>query len=103
MTAAQYFEMCEALGEQPVDADVPVEYEDFALEIQQILQIYNLLSDTWEGFNGLYLGKNLTGIKDLLELFQIDSADTLIVIQTIKLLDRIRMEEQNRRTEKPAK
>lgn len=103
MTRDQYFEMCEALAEEPVEADIPVEYEDFGVEIQQILQIYNLLSDTWEGFNGLYLGKNLTGIQDILDIFNVQTSDRLLVIQTIKLLDRIRSEELNRRSEKPAK
>lgn len=103
MTREQYFEMCEALGQQPAEENIPVEYEDFDIEIQQIIQIYNILQDTWDGFNGLYLGKQLLGIEQIFKIFEIDKQDYLIIIQVIKLLDKIRSEELNRKTEKPAK
>lgn len=103
MTQEQYFEMCEALGETPAEENIPVEYTDFSVELQQILQIYNLLQDQWEGFNGIYIGKNITGIQEILDIFEIPIEDRLLTVQTIKLLDKVRAEQLNRRNEKPAK
>ena len=68
MTREQYFEMCEQLGEEPVEENIPVEYDDLSVDVQQALATYNLLRDEWEGFNGLYLGKSLIGISEIFEI-----------------------------------
>jgi len=43
MTKEQYLEMCEMLGTEPVDAEIPVDFTDFPELVQQILNIYNVL------------------------------------------------------------
>ena len=44
MTKEQYFEMCEMLGSQPVDSEIPVELDDFPVEVQQAFLVYKQLS-----------------------------------------------------------
>ena len=39
MTKEMYFEMCEALGNDPVESEIPVELDDFPLEIQELLNM----------------------------------------------------------------
>jgi hypothetical protein len=102
MTRDQYFEMCELLGEDPVEENIPVEYEDFPVEVQQALSVYNLLRDEWDTFNGIYLGKSLIGITEILNLSQVPQEDQQFLVVVVKLIDRIRQKETNKKHEKPA-
>jgi len=102
MTKADYFNMCEQLGEEPVEANIPVEFDDFIWDVQQAFQIYNLLKDDWDGFNGVYLGKNLVGITEIFDISEIDTEDRYTMILLIKLIDKIRTQEVNRKEQKPA-
>ena len=58
MTRDTYFEMCEALGTEPVEEEIPVEFEDFCLDVQEALSIYQKLRDEWDYMGGNYIGKN---------------------------------------------
>lgn len=102
MTKWQYFEMCEQLGTDPNPDDIPVEFDDFILEVQQAFHIYNLLKDEWDGFNGIYLGKSLIGITEIFDISGVESDSRSIMILLIKIIDRVRTQELNRKQQKPA-
>jgi len=93
--------MCEMLGNEPVETEIPVELEDFPLEVQQALSVYRMLKDEWEGFNGLYLGKSFIGLTEILEYMEIDISDKKLIVLLIKLIDGIRSTLINTK-EKPA-
>lgn len=78
------------LGNEPVDSEIPVEFDDFPLEVQQTLSVYRMLKDEWEGFNGVYLGKSFIGLTEVLEYMEIDFSDRKLVVLLIKLIDGIR-------------
>jgi len=99
----QYFEMCEQLGTEPNPEDIPVDFEDFMWEVQEAFQIYNLLKDEWDGFNGIYLGKSLIGITEIFDISGVEPENRYTIILLIKLIDKIRVQETNRKQEKPAK
>lgn len=105
MSKEAYFEMCEALGNQPVEADIPVEFEDFPLEVQQAMIAYRMLRDEWDSMNGIYLGKSLIGIHDVLEATEIDTEDRKFIITLVRIIDDVRIQEINnkQKTEKPTK
>ena len=44
MTKQQYFDMCNQLGTEPLEHEIPVELDDLPLEVQQALLVYRLLS-----------------------------------------------------------
>lgn len=90
MTKEQYFEMCEMLGSEPIEDEIPVEFDDFPLEVQEALQIYNNLQDNWDYMGGNYIGKNLTGFKDILDIFEISKEDRRSIYELIMHIDRIR-------------
>ena len=75
MTKDQYFEMCEMLGSEPKESEIPIEFEDFPIEMQQAFSAYKMLRDEWDGFNGVYLGKSLIGIGEVLTATEIDPED----------------------------
>jgi len=90
MTKDSYFEMCEALGSEPLDSEIPVEYDDFPIEVQEAIRIYNNLQDNWDYMGGNYIGKNLNGFKDILTIFEVDPQDYRAVYELIMRIDRIR-------------
>ena len=104
MTKDSYFEMCEALGSEPNEEEIPVEFEDFPIELQQAFSVYNMLRDEWDTMNGLYLGKSLIGIKDILEATEIELDEYKFITVLVRMIDRVRFNEINTKlkTEKPA-
>ena len=102
MSKERYLEMCEMMGNDPVDSEIPVEYEDFPLDVQQALSVYRMLKDEWEGFNGLYLGKSFIGLTEVLDYMEVDISDRKLTVQLIKLIDNVRIELINKREQKPA-
>lgn len=90
MTKDTYFEMCETLGSEPLESEIPVEYDDFPVEVQESIRIYNNLQDNWDYMGGNYIGKNLNGFKDILSIFEVDPQDYRAVYELIMRIDRIR-------------
>ena len=104
MTKENYFEMCEQLGTEPVEEEIPVEFDDFPIEVQQAFIVYKMLRDEWEGMNGIYLGKSLNGIQEILQCCDIDAQDFKTILMLVQTIDLIRQEEINtkRDNKKPA-
>lgn len=90
MTKDAYYEMCEMLGSEPLESEVPVEYDDLPLEVQDALRIYNNLTDNWDYMGGNYIGKNLGSLKFILEIYEIEKEDQRSVYELILNIDRIR-------------
>jgi hypothetical protein len=102
MTKESYFEMCEQLGTEPIESEIPVDFDDFPIELQQALLVYRMLRDEWEGMNGIYLGKSLLGIQEIMEAIEIDYTDRKYIITLIRVIDGIRSEILNTKQQKPA-
>ena len=104
MTKDQYFEMCEALGNEPVESEIPVEIDDFPVEVQQAFGVYRMLRDEWDSMNGVYLGKSLIGITEILQATEIDPEDNRFITMLVRLIDQVRAQEINAKkaTTKPA-
>lgn len=92
MTKEQYFEMCEMMGTEPVESEIPVEQSDFPDEVQQAFQIYYLLRDVWEGMSGTYMGKDYSTIFDFFRLYDIDPSDQLLTMGFVRQIDSVRSE-----------
>jgi hypothetical protein len=90
MTKELYFEMCEQLGTEPIEAEIPVDFNDLVLELQEALKIYNTLQDNWDYMGGNYIGKNLTGFKDIMEMYGVQDCDRLMMYELILEIDRLR-------------
>ena len=88
MTKEQYYEMCDALGTEPDPDEIPVEFEDLHLEVQEAYGIYCMLQDQWDTMNGNYIGKNYSGLLDILALYEVE--DKKQVFDIIKRIDEYR-------------
>jgi hypothetical protein len=90
MTKEVYFEMCEALGTDPLESEIPVEMEDFPEEVQEAVNVYYKLRDEWDTMNGVYMGKSYTGLSDILDILEIPFTDRKYVLEWISTMDSAR-------------
>lgn len=101
MTKEVYYDMCEALGADPIESEIPIEFDDLILDVQESLIIYNGLQDNWDSMSGRYLGKNFSGLSDILELYNVEDKRTTFNI--IRKIDDIRSNILAAKAKKPAK
>lgn len=87
MTKDAYFEMCEMLGTEPVEEEIPVEYDDFFIDVQEALGIYQKLRDEWDTMNGSYIGKTYAGLLDILDLLGVPVEDRRTQYELIGIID----------------
>lgn len=107
MTKDTYFEMCEAIGTEPVDSEIPVEYSDLPVLTQQTLNFYRLLRDIWDPMGGNFLGKDMSLIFEIFKLYDVPKEEQLLHITFIQKLDSIRSKliatkKANTQTDKPS-
>jgi len=58
MDKSKYLMMCEQLDKEPDPNEMPADFNDFPLTVQDAITIYSILPDVWEGFGGTFLGKD---------------------------------------------
>lgn len=87
MTKDAYFEMCDTLGSEPLDSEIPVEYADLYIDVQEVMGIYSKLKDEWDSMGGNYLGKSYAGISDILGLLNVPEEDKKTVFELIGIID----------------
>lgn len=90
MTKDQYYEICEALGSEPKEEEIPVDFEDLPMDVQEVIGIYSKLRDEWDQMNGIYQGKNYAGILDIFEILEVPVEDRKITFDLIGLIDKHR-------------
>jgi hypothetical protein len=108
MTKDAYFEMCEALGTEPIENEIPVELSELPLEVQQTLDIYFKMRDEWDTMNGRYLGKSYAGILDLFNIVGIEPVDHRMTYDLLTIMDThrataIRVNKPQETNKKPTK
>ncbi len=95
--------MCEMLGSEPVESEIPVEFDDFPIEVQQAFAAYRMLRDEWDTIGGNYLGKSLIGVKDVLEAIEVEPDEQKFIVMLIRMVDEVRSAEINKlKNQKPA-
>lgn len=87
MTKETYFELCEALGSDPIEEEIPVEYEDFPHEVQEAISVYYKLRDEWDTMSGTYMGKSYAGFSDILDILEIPKEDRKYLLDWLAVMD----------------
>ena len=91
MTKDTYFDMCEQLGQEPIEEEIPMDLSDFDEFVQQCFLIYRYLTDIWEPMGGSYLGKNYAIVFELMNVYRIDhGGDRLLTLEILQMMDSIR-------------
>lgn len=87
MTKQAYFEICEALGSEPVESEIPIEFEDFHIDVQEAFFIYQRLKDEWDTMNGNYMGKSYAGVLDIFTILEVPVEDHKTIFNLIGIID----------------
>ena len=90
VTKDSYLEMCELMGAEPNEADIPPDYNDFPYEAQQAIQVFGLLKDIWDPFGGNYLGKDLGIIFQIFNILEIEEHNYKLIFKIVQHLDSCR-------------
>lgn len=97
MTKDQYYDMCDMLGTEVIEEDIPVNQEDLMPEILLAYNIYSLLSPKFDSFNGGYFGKDYINLNTLFEMYEVTIQDRKEYFKIILILDSIDTEQINNR------
>lgn len=90
MTKDSYFEMCDMLGQEPIEEEIPVDPGDFPVLVQQAMSLYNMLEDRWDSMGGGYLGKNYSSVFDFFKLYEVDNSESLLMLEFLQHMDAVR-------------
>ena len=95
--------MMEQLGNEPIPEEIPLEYGDFPVLVQESMQIFSILPDVWDGMSGTYMGKNYSILPYLMDtIFEVldrqQSMQIILIIGSIVMKNR--SEEQKARDRK---
>ncbi len=72
MSAEQYLLMCEQMGWEPNEEEIPIEIDSLSFEVQNALILFNVLPDRIEGMSGTWLGKDFSCLEVFMDLYDMD-------------------------------
>lgn len=77
--------MCEQLGEEPDFDQMPPIQNDYPHEVQVAFFMHGLLPDRWEGMSGSYMGKDMSSLGTLLDVWEVeDKKSTIFFLKHIE-------------------
>ena len=105
MTKDKYLEMCRIMGQDPNPAQIPLDFDDFPANIQELFGIVNMMPDNWDGMSGSYLGKDLSLIPYLFDLYEVEDQKMSLYIVNLIISENTRIynEKLNRESKKRKK
>lgn len=77
MTQERYLDMCEQLGNEPTEDEIPPDWEDFPDIVHCAMNIFNMLGDRAYPEIG-YIGKDYTNLPILIEVYGVEDKDYLL-------------------------
>jgi hypothetical protein len=84
MTAEQYFAMCEQMGWEPREDEIPKDLSTLPYESQLALILFNMLPDRIEGMSGSWLGKEFSCLEVFMNIYEVENRrEILDLIMTI--------------------
>lgn len=78
------------MGSTPKESEIPIEFSDLVMEVQEVFQIYNLLQDQWDYMGGNYIGKNFTYIETVFQIFDVQPELKKYYLEFLVLIDNTR-------------
>jgi len=73
--------MCEQLGKEPVESEIPPDWSDFPPQVMTAMNVFNMLGDKLVPDIG-FIGKDYTNLPIFLEIHEIEDKDFFLEILT---------------------
>jgi len=84
MTRDRYLELCEQMGNEPVEEEIPPSWEDFPEMVVNAVATFNSMGDRIQAEVG-YIGKDYTNLNHYLEVYGVE--DKEFFLQLLNWLD----------------
>lgn len=78
--------MCEQMGWEPNEDEMPKDPSQLPVEAQTALVIFNILPDKIEGMSGSWLGKDFSALEAIMNIYEV--VDRKDVLEYILLIQR---------------
>ncbi len=72
--------MCEQMGWEPNEDEIPKDPSNLSYNVQGALVLYNSLPDIWEGMSGTWMGKDYSGLIDIMNIYQLDNQKEIFTL-----------------------
>lgn len=79
MTKDRYLEMMEQLGREPIEKEIPPDYEDFPQIVIEAIETFNSLGDRVQADIG-YIGKDYTNLPFYMKIHKVEDEDLFLNI-----------------------
>tara|TARA_R110002074_G_scaffold115_1_gene458 strand:- start:3917 stop:4237 length:321 start_codon:yes stop_codon:yes gene_type:complete len=79
MTQERYFKMCEQMGQEPIQEEIPPDWRDFPEVVHNAMNTFNMLGDRVYPEIG-YMGKDYTNLPHFIEQYEPDDKEFFLVI-----------------------
>jgi hypothetical protein len=73
MSVEQYLMMCEQMGWEPREEEIPVDPGSLHFDVQNALVLFNILPDRIEGMSGTWLGKDFSCLEVFMNLYEMEN------------------------------
>lgn len=77
--------MCEQMGWEPSEEEMPVDPSFLDINAQYALILLNVLPDKWEGMSGSWMGKDYSGLSAIMDIYEIE--DRREVFELLKVAE----------------
>ncbi len=95
--------MCEQLGTNPYEGELPIDFEELCHQSQDALTLFEYCTDKWDTMNGSYLGKDLTNMGFLLNMLSIEKSNWNNIVDLLNVIISIRVTSINKKMNTKAK
>jgi hypothetical protein len=102
MTKETFYEMCDQLGSTPEKDKIPIDYTDLSTQTKDALLVFEYCMDKWDAM-GRYMGKDLSNLKFIFKLLDIDKSNWLLVFDLLTDIISFRVESVNMKMENKAR
>tara|TARA_R110000764_G_scaffold7313_1_gene26144 strand:+ start:165 stop:497 length:333 start_codon:yes stop_codon:yes gene_type:complete len=93
--------MCDKFGSDPNDDEMPPAMGDYPYEVQVAFFIHDILPDRWEGMSGHYMGKDMSSLGTVMDIYDVeDRRTTLYFLKHIEMKNANQINEKNERARK---
>lgn len=75
--------MCEQMGWEPDENQIPIDPSTLSLEVQHTLILLNALPDKWEGMSGSWMGKDYSGLAAIMDIYEMENRRSIFELLQI--------------------
>ena len=84
----KHIEMLELMGREINEDDLPISFDDLAMETRLAIEIHQYFGDQWTD-SGVYIAKDLTALNTVFDAYEItDNHEKLYILKIMNIIDR---------------